>query len=56
MTYEERRIQKLQERLKARTKHDGTPRPGFEQNVAAIRSELEMMSERYTQKDTPTDG
>jgi predicted Zn-dependent protease len=61
-TFEERRIEKLRQRLKARTKHDGTPRPGFEQNVATIRAELEAMSERYAPKaepeaeeDTPAD-
>jgi hypothetical protein len=39
----ERRIDKLQQKLKARTKHDGSPRPGYEQNVAAIRAEIETI-------------
>lgn len=45
-TYHERRMDKLASRLKARTRHDGTPLPGFEQNVATIRAELEQISER----------
>lgn len=41
----ERRIEKLQRLLKARTRHDGTARPGFEQNVASIRAEIETLTE-----------
>lgn len=58
-TYHERRVEKLQSRLKGRTRHDGTPLPGFEQNVASIRAELEEISERVSrviaQKEA-TDG
>lgn len=50
-TYHERRIEKLAARLKARTRHDGTPLPGFEQNVASIRAELEQISERVARID-----
>lgn len=45
-TPHERRVQRLEERLKARTKADGKPRPGYEQNVAAIRAELDLLNER----------
>jgi hypothetical protein len=45
-TQAERRMEKLQQRLKARTRHDGKARPGFEQNVATIRAEMEMLSTR----------
>lgn len=44
-TYHERRFEKLAERLKARTKSDGSPRPGFEQNVTQLRAEMEQLSE-----------
>lgn len=43
-TYEERRVQILSERLRRRVKNDGTPLPGYEQNVATIRAELEQLS------------
>jgi hypothetical protein len=46
MTYFQRRIDQLAHRLKARTKADGTARPGFEQNVAALRAEIEQLTER----------
>lgn len=42
--YVTKRIDKLEARLKARTKRDGKPLPGYEQNVAAIRAELEQLS------------
>jgi hypothetical protein len=42
----EDRHDKLVKRLRARTKANGDPRPGFEQNVASIRAELEMISHR----------
>lgn len=29
--------------LRARTNHEGKPRPGYASNVAAIRAELEQM-------------
>lgn len=41
-----RRVDVLMAKLKARTKPDGTPKTGFEQNVAVIRAELEQISER----------
>lgn len=40
------RIDKLAKRLKARTQRDGKPLPGYEQNVAQIRAELEQLSLR----------
>jgi hypothetical protein len=43
-TREERRIDVLQRKLKSRTKHDGTPLPGFAQNVAMIRAEIAQLS------------
>lgn len=43
-TAEERRVDRLAERLRKRCRKDGTPLPGFEQNVAAIRAELEQLS------------
>lgn len=45
-THHERRMDKLQQRLKGRCRADGTPRPGYEQNVAQIRAELEQLSVR----------
>jgi hypothetical protein len=39
-----RRVDKLQARLRARTRRDGKPLPGYEQSVAAIRAELEQLS------------
>lgn len=44
MIYVTSRIDKLTQRLKARTKRDGKPLPGYEQNVAAIRAELEQLA------------
>lgn len=46
MTSTERRIDKLAQRLKARTQRDGTPLRGYEQNVAAIKAELAQLSVR----------
>lgn len=43
-SYVSQRIDKLEQRLKARTKRDGKPLPGYEQNVAAIRAELEQLA------------
>lgn len=43
-TYEERRIQQLQQKLRSRIKRDGTPLAGFTQNVARIRAEIEQLS------------
>lgn len=43
-TAPERKIEKLQRLIKARTRHDGTARPGFESNVASLRSQLEQLS------------
>ncbi len=44
MSYVSNRIDRLAERLKARTQRDGKPKPGYEQNVAAIRAELEQLA------------
>lgn len=43
-TFQERRVAKIQRMLKARTKHDGTPRAGYEQNVASLEAELQTLS------------
>ena len=48
----ERRVERLAARLRLRTRKDGTPLPGFEQNVAAIRAELADMSEDYSEETT----
>ncbi len=45
-TYHERRMDMLAKRIKGRTRHDGSPMPGFEQNVASLRAEMELISER----------
>lgn len=37
---------RLVDKLKARTQRDGTPRAGYEQNVATIRAELDIIQER----------
>lgn len=42
----EDRYNKLEARLQARTKPNGDPRRGYEQNVAVIRAELEIISQR----------
>lgn len=42
----ESRKEMLLARLKARTKHDGSPKPGYAENVAAIRAELNLIEER----------
>lgn len=51
MTYEEKRVSILSERLRKRTHRDGSPMPGFEQNVAAIRAELEQLSVKERRDD-----
>lgn len=42
-TYEERRLEKLAARMKARTRRGGKALPGYEQSVAAIRAEMEQL-------------
>jgi len=44
MTAPTRRIDKLIQRLQSRTKADGTPLPGYTQNVAQIRAEIEQLT------------
>lgn len=46
MTPLERKMNDLQRKMSARTKPDGKPRPGYEQNVAQIRAEMEIISGR----------
>ena len=41
------RIAKLLARLAARTDREGKPRPGYAENVAAIRAELAVLEKRY---------
>jgi hypothetical protein len=43
-TPQERKMEKLAKLLKARTRHDGTARPGFESNVALLRAQLEQLN------------
>lgn len=43
-TWQEKRIERLQKRLRGRTRADGTAMPGFRENVAAIRAELSLIS------------
>lgn len=43
-THVERRVDVLAKRLKNRTQKDGTPLPGYEQNVASIKAELAQLS------------
>lgn len=44
MKHASRRIELLEERLQKRLRKDGTPMPGFEQNVASIRAELAALA------------
>lgn len=44
-TYQERRVDILNKRLRSRTRADGSPLPGYKQNVASIRAELESLSD-----------
>ena len=44
MTYISNRIDTLSRRLAARTQRDGTPKPGYRENVAAIKAELEQLA------------
>lgn len=50
-TYQERRLEKLAAKLKARTQRDGKPLPGFEQNVAQIKAEMAQLSVSPTTED-----
>jgi hypothetical protein len=46
-----KRIDILMHRLKGRTQSDGTPLPGYKQNVAAIRAELAQLQEQLGVND-----
>lgn len=46
MTALETKMNELERRMKARCKPDGSARPGYEQNVARIRAEMEIISGR----------
>jgi hypothetical protein len=48
------RKEKLLQRLAGRTDHLGRPKPGYAENVAAIRAELAIMEESL--KKGNTDG
>lgn len=50
-THEMRRLQKLMDRLQARTNHEGSPLPGYKQNVAALRAEIAQLQENMGIKD-----
>lgn len=43
-TYIERRMERLASMLKSRTRGDGKALPGYEQNVARIKAEMEQLS------------
>lgn len=42
----EHKMNRLQSKLKGRTKPNGDPKPGYEQNVAQIRAEMQIISSR----------
>lgn len=42
----ETKMQKLEKALKARSRPDGSAKPGYERNVAQIRAEMSIMSSR----------
>lgn len=39
------KMDSVQKKLKARTRPDGTARPGYEQNVAMLRAELAILND-----------
>lgn len=45
------RLEKLMQRLQARTNHEGEPLPGFTQNVAALRAEIALLTEKMEGAD-----
>jgi hypothetical protein len=45
------RVERLTRRLKARTRANGDPKPGYEQNCAVIRAELDMITKSVTEKN-----
>ncbi len=47
----ERRMERLQSKLKGRCRTDGSPKPGFEQNVATIHAEMAQLSERIAKTE-----
>lgn len=42
----EDKFNRLQKKLNSRTGRDGKPRPGYEQNVAQIKAEMQIISGR----------
>lgn len=42
-------MEKLTDRLRARTDHDGKPLYGYRQNVAQIRAEISILQEQMDQ-------
>lgn len=55
-TYAERRFEALKQKLQARTQRDGKALPGFKQNVAAIRAEMDTLQGRIDNEGDQTDG
>ena len=56
MTYISDRIDSLERRLRARTKSDGKPLPGYAENVAAIRAELELLTRDFKNPEGKGNG
>lgn len=52
----EEKFKRLEAKLLARTKPNGEARPGYEQNVAQIRAEMVMVSERVAYLKEMNDG
>lgn len=49
MTRDERRLDDLTARLAARTDGEGKPRPGFKNNVIALRAKIAVLQARIAQ-------
>lgn len=49
-----RRLAELNDKLKARTKSDGTAAKGYTRNVSAIRAEIAKIKRRQTPLTKPT--
>lgn len=45
------RMEKLTQRLQARTDHEGNPLAGYRQNVAALRAEIAILQEKMEVTD-----
>lgn len=52
----QRKIDKLQRLLKSRTHRDGTPKKGYEQNVASIQAQIEQINALYERRAAERDN